>query len=48
MGFLGRGQPRDARVTHRPQDGNDDGQAVCDIGAHELLPARILANGFED
>jgi hypothetical protein len=38
----------DARGTSRPQDGNGDGQPVCDIGAHELLPARIFADGFED
>ena len=38
----------DARGTSRPQDGNGDGQAVCDIGAYELLAARIFADGFED
>jgi hypothetical protein len=38
----------DARGSSRPQDGNGDGQAVCDIGAYELLPARIFADGFED
>ncbi len=48
MGFPGRGQPRDARVTRRPQDDNGDGQAVCDIGAYELPPARIFVDGFED
>ncbi len=47
MGFLGRGQRGDAKGTRRPQDDNGDGQAVCDIGAYELLPARIFANGFE-
>jgi hypothetical protein len=47
MGILGRGQPRDPRVTRRPQDDNGDSQAVCDIGAYELLSARIFANGFE-
>lgn len=47
MGLFGRGQPCDARVTRRPQDGNGDGQAVCATGANELLPARIFANGFD-
>lgn len=31
--------PQDQRGVPRPQDGDDDGQALCDIGAFELLLA---------
>lgn len=30
-------QPTDQRDTTRPQDGNSDGTAVCDIGAYEYV-----------
>jgi hypothetical protein len=33
--------------TLRPQDGNDDGNAACDIGAHERLGDRLFRDGFE-
>jgi hypothetical protein len=38
----------DAVGTLRPQDGNDDGNAACDIGAHERLGDRLFRDGFED
>jgi hypothetical protein len=37
----------DAVGTLRPQDGNDDGNAACDIGAHERLGDRLFRDGFE-
>jgi hypothetical protein len=37
----------DQRGADRHADGNDDGQAPCDIGAYELLPADIFSDGFE-
>jgi len=41
---------RDARFAPRPQDGDGDGVALCDIGAYERPAppsARIFADGFE-
>lgn len=38
----------DAVGTLRPQDGNNDGTAACDIGAHERLGDRLFRDGFED
>ncbi len=29
---------KDQRGVTRPQDGNGDGVAVCDLGAYELVP----------
>lgn len=40
--------PTDARGTPRPQDGNGDGIAACDVGAFELQAAELFADGFED
>ncbi len=37
----------DQRGQARPSDGNGDGQSLCDIGAYELAPDRILAADFE-
>ncbi|MEM9303021.1 MAG: Ig-like domain-containing protein [Pseudomonadota bacterium] len=37
----------DAVGTPRPVDGDGDGVAACDIGAAELLPDRVFADGFE-
>lgn len=37
----------DARGTPRPQDGNGDGIARCDVGAYEAPGPRIFGNGFE-
>ena len=37
----------DARGLPRPQDGDGDGIARCDVGAFEVQPARIFADGFE-
>ena len=38
----------DQRGENRPQDGDDDGTATCDIGAVEgVLIDVIFANGFE-
>jgi predicted outer membrane repeat protein len=37
----------DARGLPRPQDGDDDGIAVCDAGAFELPGRRVFADGFE-
>ena len=38
----------DQRGEERPQDGDDNGSAVCDIGAVEgVLSDAIFANGFE-
>jgi hypothetical protein len=39
---------RDCEGVKRPQDGNDDGTAVYDIGAYELPPSDyIFGDGFE-
>ncbi len=35
--------PTDQRGVKRPQDGNGDGGAACDIGAYELIPATPVA-----
>lgn len=40
--------PTDARGTLRPQDGNGDGSAACDVGAFELQATELFADGFED
>lgn len=38
----------DARGNQRPQDGNGDGIARCDIGAYERPdPYNLFADGFE-
>ncbi|MEM9532778.1 MAG: choice-of-anchor Q domain-containing protein, partial [Pseudomonadota bacterium] len=37
----------DARGVARPQDGDDDGDAQCDIGAVELKKDGLFASGFE-
>jgi hypothetical protein len=37
----------DQRGVARPRDGNDDGQAVCDIGAIEAGQVPLFADGFE-
>lgn len=39
--------PVDARGTPRPQDGNGDGIARCDVGAYEAPGPMIFRNGFE-
>jgi predicted outer membrane repeat protein len=44
----GRCLPDDARGTLRPQDGNNDGSALCDAGAFELpYDDRIFRGSFE-
>jgi hypothetical protein len=40
-------EPEDARGTPRPQDGNDDGIARCDVGAFESPGPLIFASSFE-
>jgi hypothetical protein len=40
--------PGDARGALRPEDGNDDGTPVCDVGAYEVANPRIFGNGFEN
>ena len=40
--------PRDQRGLSRPQDGDDDGTAICDRGAIEMAPALLFHDGFED
>lgn len=37
----------DAIGTPRPQDGDGDGVARCDIGAVEVRPAAVFSDGFE-
>ncbi len=37
----------DARELPRPQDGDGDGIARCDVGAYEVQSVRIFADGFE-
>lgn len=39
-------EPLDARATQRPQDGDGDGLARCDVGAYELALA-VFTDGFE-
>jgi len=39
--------PTDARGVARPQDGNGDGSAACDVGAFELQALELFADGFE-
>jgi hypothetical protein len=44
----GRCLPDDARSAVRPQDGNDDGNALCDAGAFERpYDDRLFQSGFE-
>ncbi len=44
----GRCLPDDARGTLRPQDGNNDGTALCDAGAFELpYDDRIFRDSFD-
>ena len=40
-------EPRDARSQFRPFDGDDDGNAYCDVGAYEYAPDIIFINGFD-
>lgn len=40
--------PTDARGVVRPQDGNGDRVAACDVGAFELQAIALFADGFED
>ncbi len=37
----------DARGLARPQDGDDDGSTRCDVGAYEVPPAKLFADGFD-
>lgn len=46
-GSEGRCLAVDARGNARPQDGNDDGVAICDSGAFERPEARLFADGFD-
>ena len=39
--------PVDIDGTTRPRDGDADGEARCDIGAHEVLGEHIFGDGFE-
>lgn len=39
--------PFDALGAPRPQDGDGDGTALCDVGAYEVQGPRVFANGFE-
>ena len=41
-------QPGDGRGLLRPEDGNADGTAVCDVGAYEVQDPRIFSGGFEN
>ena len=41
------GYPADQRGVGRPQDGNDDWVATCDIGSFELSGNFLFRNGFE-
>jgi CSLREA domain-containing protein len=38
---------RDQRSVVRPQDGDGDGSAACDVGAVEIGEGVLFANGFE-
>jgi hypothetical protein len=38
----------DQRNVARPFDGDDDGTAVCDIGAFELSAVEIFRDRFEE
>lgn len=40
-------EPEDARGTSRPQDGDGDGVAQCDVGAFESPEQQLFADGFE-
>lgn len=40
--------PLDLDGRTRPLDGNGDGSAICDIGAHERQREELFADGFED
>ncbi len=40
-------EPFDARGTARPVDGDEDGEARCDVGAYENPGPAIFATGFE-
>ena len=40
-------EPLDARGTARPVDGDEDGEARCDVGAYEDPGPAIFASGFE-
>lgn len=39
--------PFDALGASRPQDGDGDGTALCDVGAYEVQGPQVFANGFE-
>lgn len=38
----------DARKESRPEDGDGDGTATCDIGAYEVLCGDSITDGYED
>lgn len=38
---------QDARGGARPQDGDGDGIARCDVGAIEVMPEQLFSDGFE-
>lgn len=38
----------DARKEERPQDGDNDETAICDIGAYEVTCGDSIVDGFED
>ncbi len=40
--------PTDQRGVPRPQDGNGDGIAICDMGAFELEPNQLIVTTLED
>ncbi len=40
--------PTDQRGVIRPQDGNGDGEAVCDIGSYELGPGQLIVTTLDD
>lgn len=47
MGAAGACPDADARGVPRPEDGNEDGNSQCDIGAFELQRNSLFSSGFE-